>query len=206
MPGRLFQTRPVAEMAAWLDADPAEVVDEPPRANIAPGQEVVVCPGDRRLMRMRWGIVPVGRKNARGRPVMETIINARSEGVFEKSAFEGVRRAVVPAEGWYEWTGKRRQKTAWEIRSADDTPLVFAAIWDVWNGPGGIEVAQVATVTCPPSEDVASIHDRMGVLLAPEDVGTWLEGGETAASALMKPWPKGRLLVQEAVGVDWSAP
>ena len=48
---------------------------------------------DGALTRMRWGMIPVGRVNARGRPVMETIVNARSETVFEKSAFQGVGRA-----------------------------------------------------------------------------------------------------------------
>ena len=57
---------------------------------------------------MRWGMIPVGRVNARGRPVMETIVNARSETLFEKTAFQGVARCLVPADGWYEWTGAVR--------------------------------------------------------------------------------------------------
>ena len=111
---------------------------------------------------MRWGIIPVGRVNARGRPVMETIINARAETVFDKTAFDGVCRAVVIVDGWYEWTGEKRRKTAWRIFG--DTPLIFAAITDVWKAPGGKEVKQVATVTCDPNKDIAEIHHRMGVL------------------------------------------
>ena len=62
---------------------------------------------------------------------METIINARSETVFDKSAFEGVGRAVIPVDGWYEWTGEKRRKTAWRIFSGKDgSPLLFAAITD----------------------------------------------------------------------------
>lgn len=161
---------------------------------------------DGTLRRMRWGIVPVGRVNARGRPVMEQIINARSETVFDKSAFAGVGRAVIPVQGWYEWTGERRRKTAWGIRDRTRPFLFFAAITDVWVAPGGMEVPQVAAVTCAPSADVVDIHHRMGVLLDVEDIGTWLNGSEVEARDLMVPWPDGRLEVREAEGVDWDGP
>lgn len=205
MPGRLSLTTPTADVAKALGATLDGTAD-PPRANIAPGQPVRVLRADRRLVSMRWGIIPVGRVNARGRPVMETVINARSETVFDKSAFQGVARAVVPADGWYEWTGEKRRKTAWRIRAGDGALLAFAAITDLWAGPGGIEVAQVATITCEPNADVKPYHHRMGVLLAPGDVATWLDGSEAEAAALLKPASVGLLHVEQATGVDWNGP
>ncbi len=202
MPGRLFLERPVSEIAAALNTPAPE--PEAPRRNIAPGQEIFVFDGA--LRQMRWGIIPVGRVNARGRPVMETIINARSETVFDKSAFDGVGRAVVPVDGWYEWTGAARRKTAWRIRSKDGAPLFFAAITDVWQAPGGTQVHQVAMVTCEPNEDVRPIHHRMGVLLAPGTLQTWLTAPEEEARELLQPWPEGRLRISEAADVDWNAP
>ena len=151
-------------------------------------------------------MIPVGRVNARGRPVMETIVNARSETVFSKSAFTGVGRCVVPADGWYEWTGDKRRKTAWRIGLKSGAVMGFAAISDVWNGPGGIEVPQVATVTCVPNADVEPIHHRMGVILSPEEFGVWLEGSEEEAATLMRALPNGVLEIAEAGDVDWSAP
>ncbi len=204
MPGRFFLTDPVSEVAAVLEVDAGPVSDEPPRRNIAPGQEIIVNDGT--LRRMRWGIVPVGRVNARGRPVMEQIINARSETVFDKTAFEGVRRAVIPVNGWYEWTGEKRRKTAWRIAPKGGGFLFFAAITDVWTAPGGLEVPQVAAVTCEPNADVAPIHHRMGVLLAREQVDIWMGDDLEAAKALMAPWPVGRLTIEEAAGVDWDGP
>ncbi|MEO0504197.1 MAG: SOS response-associated peptidase family protein, partial [Pseudomonadota bacterium] len=161
---------------------------------------------DGSLRRMRWGIVPVGRVNARGRPVMEQIINARSETVFDKTAFDGVGRAVIPVNGWYEWTGEKRRKTAWRIGPRDGGFLYFAAITDVWTAPGGLEVPQVAAVTCEPNADVAPIHHRMGVLLAWDQLGVWMGDDLAAAKALMVPWPEGQLAIAEAGDVNWDAP
>jgi putative SOS response-associated peptidase YedK len=195
----------MAALAVALETDPEPVSGEPPRLNIAPGQEIVVL-AENGLARMRWGIVPVGRVNARGRPVMETIVNARSETVFDKSAFAGTGRAVVPVNGWYEWTGERRRKTPWSIRSRTDEFLFFAAISDVWTAPGGQKLAQVAPVTCEPSADVRDIHHRMGVLLQRSDIDTWLSGTNEQVRPLMRPWPDGALRIEKAKDVDWSAP
>ncbi|PSL20135.1 SOS response-associated peptidase [Shimia abyssi] len=203
MPGRLFLTTPMDEVAAWLGEESPPGLEEPPRRNIAPGQDIV-CLTQAGFQRMRWGIIPVGRVNARGRPVMETIVNARSESVFDKSAFIGVGRAVVIVDGWYEWTGEKRRKTAWRLFGGE--PLIFAAITDVWNAPGGREVAQVATITCPPNTDVEPIHHRMGVLLSREDTPLWLTGSEAEVTPLMVPWSQGRLTIEQANDVDWQGP
>lgn len=204
MPGRFFLERPLDAIARWMGADAGGLTDMP-RRNIAPGEEIVVCPPSRLLVRMRWGLIPVGRVNARGRPVMETIINARSETVFDKSAFAGVGRALVPCDGWYEWTGERRRKQAWRIRPADGGPMAFAAITDAWTAPGGRVIEQVAMVTCEPSADVRDIHHRMGVILLPDQFETWLRGDEAAAKALMRPFPDGSLVVEAADDVDFSS-
>lgn len=194
-----------ADVATALEVGPDPVADEPARRNIAPGQEVIALTADG-LTRMRWGMIPVGRVNARGRPVMETIINARSETLFGKTAFDGTGRAVLPVNGWYEWTGKTRRKTAWRITPKTGGLLLFAAITDVWEAPGGMRVPQLATVTCEPSGDVEKIHHRMAVILRPEDVGLWLTGSGSAVMPLMRPWPDGSLVVEEATDVDWDAP
>ena len=201
MPGRVFLTTPPAEVARVLGVDATPVADEPPRRNIAPGQAVVALTAAG-LTRMRWGMIPVGRVKARGRPVMETIINARSETVFGKTAFADVGRAVLPVDGWYEWTGEKRRKTAWRITSRSGGLLLFAAITDVWSAPGGQVVEQLASVTCEPSADVHDIHHRMAVILRRDDVPVWLAGSE--AARLMLPGSAGSLAVERADDVDWA--
>mgnify|MGYP001825563801 CR=1 FL=1 len=205
MPGRFYLETPLEEVAHWLGAKTSGL-KELPRRNVAPGEEIAVCTPERVLRKMRWGMIPVGRVNARGRPVMETVINARSETVFDKSAFKGVGRAIVPCDGWYEWTGQKRKKTAWRIRPKSGGLMAFAAITDVWKAPGGHVIEQVAMVTCAPSADVCDIHHRMGVILTPDHFATWLIGGEDQAKDLMCPLADGSLVVEEAVDVDFNAP
>jgi putative SOS response-associated peptidase YedK len=198
MPGRLFLTAPHHEVSAFARADlpPLKL-----RVNIQPGEEILTLT-EQGPRFMRWGLIPVGRKNARGRPVMETIINARSETVFDKSAFAGVGRAVVPANGWYEWTGESRKKTAWRLTPASGDVIGFAAIFDVWTGPGGVQVPQVATVTCEPNAEVAKIHHRMGVVLTADQVATWFGEDQDAAALLMRPLPDASVKIEAAEDVD----
>ena len=205
MPGRLFLDLDGAALAARLGVDDAHVAAPKPRQNISPGEQIATL-GPDGLQLMRWGIIPVGRVNARGRPVMETLINARSETVFDKSAFEGVGRAVVTVTGWYEWTGESRSKIAWRITDRSGGLLYFAAISDVWKAPGGLEVPQVATLTCPPNADITKIHHRMGVLLSEQDVPRWLAAPPEEARDLLVPWPDGRLRITRADDVNWDAP
>jgi putative SOS response-associated peptidase YedK len=166
-------------------------VHRPARRNIAPGQDIIVFDGT--LRPMRWGIVPIGRVNARGRPVMEKIINARSETVFDKSAFAGMGRAVIAVNGWSEWTGEKRCNAAWRIAPKEGGLLYVAAITDLWTAPGGLELHQVAAVTCAPNGDLAPIHHRMGALLDRSDLDVWMGDDPRAAKALMEPWSEGRL-------------
>ena len=205
MPGRFFLERSNAEIAR-LFAVPEPQSPVLPRRNIAPGQDVIVCTDAGKLASMRWGMIPVGRVNARGRPVMETIVNARSETLFEKTAFQGVARCLVPADGWYEWTGAVRKKKPWRITRKDGEPIVFAAICDNWRAPNGTVLKQFATVTCAPNGELREIHDRMGVIIQQPDFMKWLHGSKAEAARLMLPLPDGALAVEEAIDVDWQAP
>lgn len=202
MPGRMFLTSPPDEVSAFAGGI---IPDVPPRQNIAPGEEVLTLTADGPRM-MRWGMIPVGRKNARGRPVMETIINARGETVFDKTAFEGVGRAVVPINGWYEWTGERRRKTAWRLTPTGGGVVGVAAIFDIWAGPGGVEVPQVATVTCEPNAEVRQIHHRMGVILKADQVAIWLMGDAADASLLVQPLADGGVEIVKETDVDLTKP
>ena len=199
MPGRFFLNASLDNLASAFAAERGDMDDPGARPDAAPGEAVAaIVGGPRRLAEMRWGMIPMGRKNARGRPVMETTVNARSETLFDKSAFEGVRRCILPVSGWYEWTGAKRRKTRWEIFDAASPVLAFAAIWDVWAAPDGREIASLATVTVPPSDDVEPVHRRMAAILAPEDWPVWLGEAEGDPASVLRSYPAGRLTIRES--------
>lgn len=116
----------------------------------------------------RWGLQPFWMKPD-GRPPP---INARREGIATNGLFKSAyrsKRCLVPINGFFEWkdifgTGKNKQLYA--IAMTDDSPFALAGIWDTWRDPAtGAEVRNFAIVTCAPNEMMASIHDRMPVIL-----------------------------------------
>jgi len=179
-------------------ADTSAFENEPPRHNIAPGQELL-CVTAQGLSRMRWGIIPVGRVNARGRPVMETLINARSETAADKPSFRQAlqrRRALIPADGFYEWSkDETGAKQPWYITRTDGQPLVMAGVWERW-GEGADRVDSFAILTTAASEDIAHIHHRSPVFIPEGRFADWLNP-ETDPQPFIKAPPEGALTLQK---------
>lgn len=205
MPGRLFRTTSAQSLSSEMRVSAEKVRNLADNENISPGEDVIVFE-EATLKPMRWGILPVARTNARGKPVMETIINARSETVFQKSAFRGTRRCVLIADGWYEWTGQKRKKTCWKISLKSQEPIFFAAIADTWQGPGGLSVDQVASLTCEPNGDLREIHDRMGVILKRDEIDAWLSVDQRVALSMMQPLANGLLDIKQVTDINQTSP
>lgn len=145
-----------------------------PRFNVAPTQELplAVPSGDRfELCSMRWGFVPF---YARDNPKAPPLINARAESVAEKPTFRQPlqkRRALAPADGFYEWKKVGATKVPHHIQLRSGLPFMFAAIYEEGVGGG------FALLTTAPNELMAPIHDRMPVILAPDAAREWLKPG-----------------------------
>ena len=161
------------------------------RYNIAPTQDAPVVRiaegGAREAAMLRWGLVPPWAKDI---AVGNRMINARSEGIAAKPAFrEAVksRRCLVPASGFYEWKGAAGRKQPYAIRSVDRPLFAFAGLWERWTPRGGEPLDTFAIVTSDASPAVAEIHDRMPVIVAPDDEETWLRGSVEEALAVLKP-------------------
>lgn len=201
MPGRLFIECDTNALLDWSgtiarESEQSEAPDLPD-SDIAPGQLMWVMTASGEAIPMRWGMIMAGQSKGRRRPLMETIVNARSETVFEKQTFAEVRRALVPAHGWYEWTGEKGRKTRWRLRASDEGLLMFAAVYSVWNGPGGVRLHQFATLTCEPNDTVRPIHHRMGVIVPRENWEGWLKG----ESVSLAPAPDAAITVSEVAGM-----
>lgn len=196
MCGRFAVTLPTDAMARLFAAEPANDLPRVPNYNVCPTNPVhaVRTEGDgRRLGAMRWGFLPHWYETPSDGPLL---INARAESVAEKAAFRQAareRRCLIPALGFYEWT-KDADGTSfpWFVRRADDAPMVFAGIWQDW-ARGEESYRTCAIVTCAAGPDVAAIHHRMPVVLAPEDWALWLGEAGHGAARLMTAPPEGTL-------------
>lgn len=182
------------------------VEDFPARYNIAPTQPILLVisgsrpePGsnlpDRCAMLARWGLIPAWTKDPNDLPAH---FNARSETAAEKASFKTAmrhRRVLIPASGFYEWrrTGDRRSQAYW-VRPRRGGIVAFGGLMETFAEPGGSEIDTAAILTTAASGDIAHIHDRMPVVIKPEDFERWLDcrTGETRDVAhLMRPPEEG---------------
>jgi putative SOS response-associated peptidase YedK len=173
-----------------------ETPNFPARYNIAPTQAIpVVCldaEGRRACRLMRWGLLPPFAKDPKEFP---TLINARAEGVETKPAFRAAfaeRRCLIPADGFYEWTGAKGRRRPFLLRPRRGGLIAFAGLWERWRDRDGGEIDTVAILTCAANATVTPLHDRMPVILPAEGFDAWLDCKGTAmeaALALMRPVP-----------------
>ena len=170
------------------------------RYNIAPTQAAPVirlvregegaAAGERarELALLRWGLVPAWAKEL---AVGNRMINARAESVAEKPAFRQAlekRRCIVPATGFFEWTGPPGRKQPHAVSFPDHPVFGFAGLWERWRPAEGEAVETFAIVTTDANEAVAAIHDRMPAIIPPDRAETWLAGKPDEARALLTPY------------------
>jgi putative SOS response-associated peptidase YedK len=150
----------------------------PPRYNIAPTQPIPLVRldhGERHFALARWGLIPSWVKNPKE---FALLLNARLEGVIDKPSFRAAmkrRRCLIPADGFYEWKKEGKTKRPYFIRAKSHDPFAFAGLWETWSDPTGGEIDTVAIVTCAANKTLAPIHDRMPVIISPENYDAWLD-------------------------------
>lgn len=195
MCGRFVLTMPNDALAQMFAAAPANDLPQGPRFNICPTQPVAAVVshnGARRIGPMRWGFLPRWYDRPDGGPLL---INARAEGIAGRPAFAEAarrRRCLIPADGFYEWTVEDGRRLPWHIRRRDGAPLVLAGVWQVWER-GDVRHVTCAIVTCAAGPDIAPLHHRQPVALAPGDWPLWLGEAGHGAARLMEPSPAGTL-------------
>ena len=138
--------------------------------NIAPTQEVAAViegEGKRKLEMLHWGLTPSWADDPR---MGNKIINARAETVAEKPSFRKAfrnHRCLVLADGFYEWHKTGNGKQPYYIRMEDGSPFAFAGLWESWQN--GTEIRSATIITTDANDVVGPIHNRMPVILHPED-------------------------------------
>ncbi|AMM92829.1 hypothetical protein UP17_10070 [Peribacillus simplex] len=145
--------------------------------NIAPSHSVlsVINDGTRnRLGYLRWGLIPFWAKDEK---VGYKMINARAESIAEKASFKNAykkKRCLIIADSFYEWKKEPERKIPMRIKLKNHAPFGMAGLWESWKSPEGINIYSCSVITTVPNELMTSIHDRMPVILKPEDEKDWL--------------------------------
>lgn len=195
MCGRMATLLPIEAMAKLFAALPANNLPFSPNYNICPTDDLAVVVSDegRRLKSMRWGFVPQWYKTLSDGPLL---INARAESLAEKPAFREAcrtRRCLIPATGFYEWTKTDDgARLPWYFERSDQTPVVFAGIWQGWD-KGDAPLTSCAIITTAANEAIMGIHHRMPLVLEPQDWALWLGEAGKGAATLMRPAPNDAL-------------
>jgi putative SOS response-associated peptidase YedK len=116
-------------------------------------------------------------------------------GPFEKPAFKDLVRTrwyLIPADGFYEWRKEGKRKVPMWVHLKTKEPFAFAGLWDVWRKPGGSKVESFTIITTEPNELIQPIHNRMPVILRPEDEEQWLDVSRISfakAKSVLHPYP-----------------
>jgi putative SOS response-associated peptidase YedK len=219
MCGRYASSRSPDDLVEEFEVQQVDVREKlEPDYNVAPTKDVYAVlsrppSGDRsaapvrRLRTLTWGLVPSWAKDPK---IGNRMINARVETVAEKPAYRKAfagRRCLLPVDGYYEWysteqktkTGKPR-KQPFFIRPTDGSVLAMAGLYEIWRDPSRDRDDEQAfrwtctIITTTAEDSLGHIHDRMPMLVEPDDYEAWLD------PALSDPERLGRLLVPASPG------
>jgi len=160
-----------------------------PAWNIAPSLKIATitddAEGERHLNRMRWGLIPGWAKDA---SIGNKLSNARGETVAEKPSFRAAfkyRRCLIPASGFYEWKTVQEVKHPWYMSYKSGDPMAFAGIWEAWKSAEGETIQTCCIITTSPNTLMEKIHDRMPVILDPDQWDVWLSNQEHKVDELL---------------------
>lgn len=191
MCGRFVQ----AAHGNWVDVFGIDQVDLgkwTPSYNLSPTDPVLIVADPhppatgRRLTAARWSLIPPWSKT---QDLRYPTFNARSESAAERPTFRtSVRsnRCLIPADGYYEWRTRGREKTPFYIHPQDaaDT-LAFAGLYSWWRPSPDVNWTLTTTIlTRDAIGALANVHDRMPVCVDHALWNDWLSVDADGAEVL----------------------
>lgn len=192
MCGRTSLFIPRDELEERFEASIASDIQYTPRFNIAPGSQIEVITNSEQgtIQQYRWGFQPKWAEGPRQR-----LINARSESVESKNTFKESwqkRPCLVLSSGFYEWKETPKgPNQPYRIHKEGSDAFAMAGLWRKERNNG--QENTVTILTTAPNDLMASIHDRMPVILAEEEEREWLQAGREERSRLCRPYQGGDL-------------
>jgi len=199
MCGRFLLRSPGKVVAEAFDL--SDVPDLLPRFNIAPSQPVAVVrqqagADGRELAFLRWGLIPSWADDP---SIGNRLANARSETAATKPSFRRAfrsRRCLVVADGFYEWQRTNGHKQPYWIGLQSQRPFGIAGLWERWE-KGEEPVESCTILTTDANELMQPIHERMPVILSPNQYDLWLDPrcqDSEKLAKLLRPFPAAGML------------
>lgn len=148
-----------------------------PNFNVAPTQlHPVITQQEPQIIHLyKWGLIPFWSKDIK---IGAKMINARMETIAEKPAFRQAfekRRCLVPFDGYYEWMKTPEGKIPYRIKLTNTDIFTMAGLYEVWRGPEGKVIHSFTIITKEADPIIAHLHDRMPLMLLPEQEKLWID-------------------------------
>lgn len=154
-----------------------------PDYNIPPGQKILAIvqleEENNRAVNLHWGLIPSWSKDSK---ISSHLINARAETLTEKPSFKNAyrqRRCLIPATGFFEWQAGTNGKQPYHIHKQENALFAFAGVWEHWEHQQET-IYSCTIITTAANDKIAPIHNRMPVIIAPDDYNRWLDKKITA--------------------------
>lgn len=204
MCGRFTLHTPLPALVAQFDATPTPDLQLALRFNIAPTQSVPVVrihDGQRQITKMHWGLIPSWSTEPKA---SYSTMNARADTLATKPTFRAAykaRRCLVIADGYYEWKAEGKKKLPFLYEIDGGKPFAFAGLWEQWWGDDkdALPLESCTIITTEANSLASQIHNRMPVILSPNDYHLWLDPliKDTAKVApLLDQFPEDRMSVR----------
>jgi putative SOS response-associated peptidase YedK len=199
MCGRLKQVAELGEIEIQFEIpDDAPAINLPARWNGPPTEDFAVVrrnPNNSRrsLDRLRWGLVPRWAKDGK---VSYATFNAQGETIGEKPAFRDAwrsgQRCIVPLDAFYEWrTVGTASKQPYAVARRDGTLLAVGGLWELTKLADGTILRSFTIITTRPNGLLEPFHNRMPLILAPDEIAAWLgDADPERIAAWLKPCPE----------------
>lgn len=152
-------------------------VEIPTGYNIAPGMTsfVVTRNSPNKGELMKWGLIPPWAKDIR---IGFKMINARAETIVEKPSFRNPfksKRCLVPFNCFYEWKRDGKEKVPYLFHDKERPYMAFAGLYEIAHDADGKEIKSFTIITTKANESMEGIHERMPVILSPDEENVWLD-------------------------------
>lgn len=148
-----------------------------PRYNIAPSQPLLSVINDgvsNRAGYLKWGFVPSWSKDT---SIGNKLFNARSETLALKPTFKdafSTKRCLILASSFYEWQSHSSDRTPYRISLKESPLMPMAGLWSSYKAPDQTKIFTCTIITTQANDMIKNIHDRMPVILSPNQLNAWL--------------------------------